>query len=557
MRWVRLVLAWAITFGVLAYLGGLIAVFTMLSGKLIVRETIVFTLLIGFVAVLTWNVRPPGKTWGTLAVWAVVNAVLYGAYAAPRMPFAALLAIVVPSTIWVVWLAWIGSWPLRWPVRLRMLALWVTISVAGMAAIRVEGMTGDTRMVFAWRFGGDAMAAPAQPTDAAVTLDVTPTPDDFPQFLGPNRNGVVPEAKIGKLVERWRREVGTGWGSFAIVGGYAFTQEQRGESECVTCYRVADGVPQWTHADATRFAGLGGVGPGATPSVAGGRVYSVGATGLLNCLDAATGKPHWHVDLLRECNAKNLEHGACASPLVDGDRVIVCSTRRGGPSLLAFQAETGQLLWQAGDHTAGYSSPALAEIGGVPQIVLFDSNGVTGHARDKGSELWHFEWNPVSGVNASQPLVGVTGPDRVLISTGYGKGATLLRIVKGDGRWSAEAVCEGSKHLKTKFTTAVPHGAYVYGLDEGILTCFDPATKKQRWKDGRYGHGQILLAGDTLIVQAENGEVVLVAPSPEGLREVSRTPALTEKTWNNPALAGRFLLVRNDREAVCFDVLPP
>ncbi len=556
MRWFRLVLAWAITFGALAYLHGLIAVFTMLSGKVPVREACLFALLVGFVIVLSWNVRPPGKTWGTLAAWAVVNALLFGAYAAPRMPLAVLLAAIVPATVWVVWLAWIGAWPLRWPVRIGGLAFAVAIAAASLFAIRVEGMTGDTRMIFAWRYGSDAAIASAQPADTTASLVVTPTPDDYPQFLGPNHNGVVPSAKVGRLVERWRREVGAGWGSFAVVGGYAFTQEQRGDVECVTCYRVADGAPQWTHSDNTRFAGLGGVGPGATPTVVGGRVYSVGGTGLVNCLDAATGKRLWQTDLLREFDAPNLEHGVCASPLVDGERVIVCPTKRGGPSLAAYNAATGRRLWSAGTHTSGYGSPLLAELGGEPQIVLFDAEGLTGHARDDGRELWHVPWSPTNGVNASQPLIGITAPDRVLVSTGYGQGCLLVCVAKSPDGWSAEPVWPGSKHLKTKFTTAVSHGGYVYGLDDGVLACLDPTTGRRKWRDGRYGHGQVLLAGDTLMVQAESGDVVLISPSPLGLRELSRTRALHDKTWNNPALAGKFLLVRNDREAVCFDVLP-
>ncbi|MFO0811137.1 MAG: PQQ-binding-like beta-propeller repeat protein [Gemmataceae bacterium] len=554
MRWIRLLLAWGLTFGILAYLWGLISIFALLGGTVQRRLLLMLAATVGGIMVLSWNARPPGRAWGTLAAWVIVNGVLYSLYAAPRMPVPVLFAILLPATVWICWLAWIGAWPMSWPRRLAWQAIWLGCAGIALALLRVEGMTGDTHMVFGWRWADVPTSLVGSP-NAVATIVVNPTADDYPQFLGPNRTGVV-ATKVGTLTERWRRPIGNGWGAFAVVGGYAFTQEQRDESECVVCYRVADGEPQWVHADETKFSGLGGVGPCATPAVAGGRVFSVGGTGILNCLDSATGRRLWRVDLLAEYSAANLGHGVCASPLVDGERVIACPTKRGGPSLAAFHRDDGHKLWEGGTHTAGYASPAIADVAGVSQIVLFNRDGVSGHGRADGHELWHFPWTNNESTNCAQPLVGITGPDRVLAATGYGKGAALFQVKPTGDAWSAEAIWSESKHLKAKYATPVPHGGYVYGLDDGVLACIDPATGKRKWKDGRYGHGQLLLAGDTLIVQAETGEIVLVAPSPDGLREVGRTPAMTEKTWNNPALAGKWLLVRNDREAVCFEVAP-
>jgi outer membrane protein assembly factor BamB len=288
--------------------------------------------------------------------------------------------------------------------------------------------------------------------------------------------------------------------------------------------------------------------------VIGGRVYTLGATGLLNCLDGASGKAIWSVDILKDNDAGNISHGVCSSPLLVDEKVLVCPTGKNGPTLAAYHRDTGQRLWQGGTKQAGYGSPLLAELDGVRQVLLTDSTGVAGYDPDTGTALWEFAWSNTDKTNCSQPWPNAGGPGQVFVSTGYGKGCALVRVERGtSGVWSATPRWQ-SRAMKTKFTSAVEHRGHIYGLDDGILECLDLKKGKIVWKDGRYGHGQILLAGDLLIVQAEDGEVVLVDPSPEGLRELGRLPALAGKTWNHPAVAGRYLLVRNDQEAACYEL---
>jgi outer membrane protein assembly factor BamB len=310
----------------------------------------------------------------------------------------------------------------------------------------------------------------------------------------------------------------------------------------------------WVHENDGRYTGIGGIGPRATPSYADGRLYTVGATGILNCLDAASGQAVWSVNLQEDNQTSFDVHGTCGSPLVDGDRVLVCPSRSGGPSLAAYHAVSGKKVWTAGTDRASYSSPMIATLGGVRQILLATRFGVAGHEPSSGQVLWNAPWANPEHINAGQPVV--TGPDTVLLSTAYGKGVVQFRISQSGDGWSAEEVWSNLA-LKAKFSTPVVHERHVYGLDDGILTCIDLATGKRLWKDGRYGHGQILLAGDRLIVQTENGPIVLVEPSPEGLKERGRATALTSKTWNTMALAGRRLLVRNDREAVYLELPGP
>jgi outer membrane protein assembly factor BamB len=564
--WVRLLLAWAVTFAVLPYGYGRFLVFA-LQGAVDKRLAAIVAATVAGLLVLTWKLRPPLKGVGLLVAWAAVLGGLLVWSAAPQMPLWQLAAVFIPATVWVVWLAWLGAWPLRWPARLGMLAVWMGLGVLAPLVVRVEGMAGETttgspRLVFAWRTPRPKeFDAPA----AAARADVTPTPDDFPRFLGPDANGVLPNARVSgdwksaPPREVWRRPVGSGWGGFVVVGGAAITQEQRGDGECVTCYRLADGEPVWVHADAARFAGMGGVGPCATPAVAGGKVYAVGGTGLLNCLDAATGRRLWSVNILEDNGADLATHGVCGSPLVDGDRVLVCPTGRGGPSLAAYHKDTGSKLWATGTDRASYASPMIADLGGVRQVLLATAVGVTGHDTADGRVLWRFEWANSERINAAQPIPNAGGPGQVLISTGYGKGAALFPVHGGPGtaEWEAGEAVWTSLSMKTKFTTPVLYDGHVYGLDDGILACIDPATGRRKWKDGRYGHGQILLAGDRLMVQAESGAVILVEPSPQRLIERGRIAALSSKTWNNPALAGRYLLVRNDREAACYELPPP
>jgi outer membrane protein assembly factor BamB len=246
-------------------------------------------------------------------------------------------------------------------------------------------------------------------------------------------------------------------------------------------------------------------------------------------------------------------HGTSASPLVDGDRVIVCPTGEESPLLAAYHVATGKKLWTAGTERASYSSPMIVTLGGVRQFLLATRTGMTGHDRDSGKVLWSAAWANAEGTNAGQPVVGAAGPDTVLLSTSYGKGVAAFRISRNGDTWSANEVWSNLT-LKAKFSTPVLYRGHVYGLDDGILTCVDGRTGKRRWKDGRYGHGQLLLAGDRLLVQTEPGAVVLVEPSPEGLRERGKVAALTSKTWNTMALSVRRLLVRNDREAVCLEL---
>src|SRR5262245_26588405 len=506
----------------------------------------------------------------------------------------------------LLWLLLLSRLP--WRVRLAGLAAFVAASGLAVASVRVRGVTGDIVPVLEWRWAarerppaapvapnaslspaatgraeppaqvpssdrvaagpeskradrtasGPALPVPLPSATAAAPVSSASAGGDYPQFLGPDRNGVVPRVRLAtdwtaRPPRRiWRQPIGAGWSGFAVAGGVAITQEQEGEDELVVSYDLETGAVRWRHADKARYdTVIAGEGPRATPTIAAGRVFIMGATGRLNALDLATGAVVWSRNVIEENGGENPQWGKSCSPLVLGSLVVVSAGGPAGRSLVAYDVETGRPAWQGGSDASGYSSPILAELAGVRQILIFNSGTVAAHDPATGALLWERPW-PAEQPNVAQPLT-LPG-DRVLFSAGYGVGSKLFQIARADdGGLRATLVWE-TPRLKAKFTNLVVHDGYVYGLDDGVLVCLDPASGERRWRAGRYGHGQVILAGGLLLVQTEEGEVVLVRPSPDALVEVARFAALEGKTWNPPALAGARLVVRNDREAAAYDL---
>lgn len=459
------------------------------------------------------------------------------------------------------WLVLISRLPRRLRVALALGAAGVAGALA--ASVRVRGVTGDLVPILEWRWNAAADAEPAgapRATGRPAAPEPSTTPleglADFPQFLGPARNGVLAGPRLARDWKAappellWRRPVGAGWSGFAVAGRRAVTLEQRGEKEVVACYDVASGAELWTSGHRARyFTTLGGLGPRTTPTIAGRRVVALGATGILECVDLRTGARIWSHHILEEHAAPLPEWGVAGSPLVHEGRVVVAAGGPGGRSLVAYDLATGSFLGGGGDAPAHYASPARATLAGHPQVLIFHALGVSGHDEDTLAELWRHPWKR-GHPHVCQPVA--VGADRLLVSSGYGTGAELVRVTRSSGgSWTTETLWR-SRHLKAKFTNLVVRDGFVYGLDDGILACVDLRTGRRRWKRGRYGHGQVLLVGDLLLVMAERGEVVLVEANPERHIEAGRIPVFERKTWNPPCLAGRYLLVRNDHEAACY-----
>lgn len=578
----RFILATICTLGLLPWAWGHVFVRPMVEGLLEFRIFLRFAgLLFGglaLTALLTWGIgaelfRLRWARWVRLAVpigWIVSLGIVMYFNAVRTSSMFAHISLFVLSTLWLPWLSWIGYYGIPATWKWVALGLMLVAILPFPILVRVESLTGDNKVKFAWRdvLPVEPSALTPAPHNSQVISLGPASPEDSPQFFGPARSGEYPLAKLASWDEQpprevWRQPIGVGWSSFSTFGSYCFALEQRGSDECVTCYRIDDGELMWLHHEVTRFkSSMGGDGPRATPTISNGRVYAVGATGKLVCLDAATGKKIWGADLLADygmTEKENLEHGVSCSPLVDGDRVIVCPPSENGPCLAAYHRESGHRIWTAGTRQASYSSPTLWESESVRQILLFGRDGLTGHDAPTGRELWHFPWSNGYRVNVAQPIPNAAGPGTILLTTGYGTGAVLLRIKRNGPDWTAEAVWKRNV-LKTKFTSSVVFENHAYGLDDGILACVEVGNGKPKWKDGRYKHGQVILAGDRLIVQDEFGELIMVDATPTRWKEFGRIRGLRgengeeNKSWSIPTLSGRYLLVRNDNEAVCYEL---
>jgi outer membrane protein assembly factor BamB len=478
----------------------------------------------------------------------------------------------------------------------------IVIACASLTLVRTGGITGDARQDWHWRWtptpeerllastrdepapvpgSADVPAPEKQPTAPPVSSEsrtprtaATPSaapatsakdaPTPWPGFRGPGRDSIIPGVRIdtdwsaNPPKELWRRSIGPAWSSFSVSGGLIYTQEQRGENEVVSAYRLATGAPVWRHSQHARFyESNGGPGPRGTPTVHNGRVYSVGATGIVSALDARTGAVVWSRNAANDTGAKIPGWGFASSPIVVDDLVIVAASGR----LAGYDIGSGNPRWVRTTIGGGYSSPQLAMIDGVPQVLLLSGGGVTSVAPADGSVLWQHPWQ--EGVSIVQPAL-VAERD-VIITAGDMMGGTGMRrisVTHNASGWATEERWT-TRNLKPYFNDFVVHNGYAFGFDGRILACIDLQNGERKWKGGRYGAGQLVLLSDQnlLLVLSEEGELALVNAVPDGFSEVARFQALEGKTWNHPVLVGDVLLVRNDREMAAFRLasttLPP
>ncbi len=399
-----------------------------------------------------------------------------------------------------------------------------------------------------------AATAPIAEKTAVPAAVVVDGPAEWPGFRGANRDSVVRGVRINTdwsvapPVQMWRRPVGPGWSSFSVRGDLLYTQEQRGNEEIVAAYRVSTGEPVWRHADPIRFyESNGGAGPRGTPTIDKDRVYAMGATGVLNALDARTGKKIWSHDTTSDTKRAVPYWGISSSPLIVGDAVIVSV----GGTLTGYEAATGNLRWVGPLHGGSYSSPHLATIDGVTQVVILSSPGVVSVNPADGKLLWDYKWE---GGAIIQPAFTEEGDILInAMSATGGVGTRRLSIKHDANGWTPEERWT-SNGLKPYFNDYVIHKGHAYGFDNNILACIDLADGKRKWKGGRYGNGQMLLLADQdlILVTSEEGEIALVSATTDQFKELARFPVLDSKTWNHPVVVGNVLLVRNGVEMAAF-----
>ncbi|MGH9870069.1 MAG: PQQ-binding-like beta-propeller repeat protein [Candidatus Polarisedimenticolia bacterium] len=446
------------------------------------------------------------------------------------------------------------------PDRLRRATMVATILLAcgGFALFRNDGLSGEGAPDFAWRWAEtteERLLARAgdEPTVLPSAPAAAETEAAWPGFRGPDRDGSVRGLQIATdwsaspPVELWRRPIGPGVSSFAVRGDLLYTQEQRGDDEIVASYRVTTGEPVWRHRDPVRFWDSHvGAGPRGTPACGGGRVYTLGATGIVNALDAADGTVVWSRNAASDSNRKVPEFGFTSSPLLVDDVVIVAVAGQ----LLAYNTATGDLRWSGPKHGDSFSSPHLLTIDGVAQVLLLSGAGATSVAPADGSLIWEYTW---PGDSYLQPALTADGDLLIGAIELMPSGMLRLSVARGPGGWAVEELWS-SRGLKPHFSDFVVHKGHVYGFDGNILACIGVENGERKWKGGHYGQGQLVLLTDQdlLLVVSEGGDLVLVAATADGFKELARFPAIEGRTWNHPALVGDVLLVRNGQEMAAF-----
>ncbi len=542
----------------------------IVPGSVLAFLGMIFGPMVATLAFLIWWMAASRATWrfrGVVLVGFIVICVGSGLLMDPTMGIPLFMYGVPTATAaWVIVLAWTRGVP--WGRRSACILLSILVAVSWVQLFRMEGTDGALRpdLVVRWQpLKEDAVlealrefeeSAPrvAEAEESAVSASAEA---DWPEFRGRDRTGKVFGVKIetnweeNAPVELWRRPVGPGWSSFAVVGDRLYTQEQRGGDEAVVCYNTVTGGEVWAHLDSTKFSeDMGGAGPRATPTIVGDKLYALGANGRLNCLEAATGQAIWSRDIAADTGAELPQWGFSSSPLVVDDLVVVYAGAADA-GMVAYGRELGEPMWECPAGSRSYSSPHFAKLEGTDLILMMSNGGLSAADPAGGSRIWHYDWSSEDQARIVQPAVLEDGD--LLVATGYGIGTHRVSPSKTADVWQLDTVWE-SRNLKPYFNDFVYHEGLIYGFDDKIMTCIDPETGSRVWKGGRYGYGQLVLLADqdVLLVLSERGDVALVEAKPDGFKELAKFHALDGKTWNHPVVAQGKLFVRNAEEAVCY-----
>ena len=391
---------------------------------------------------------------------------------------------------------------------------------------------------------------------------------EWPQFLGPQRNGLSSETGLldrwpaDGPKEIWRVPGGVGMSGLAISRGRVLTLVQREGKQWLISLDAKTGESVWQTPLAPEYRNPMGNGPRGTPAIAGDQVFVFTGEGILSAHDFRDGKQLWSHHVVKELSGKEAEYGMACSPLVVGEQVIVTAGSPKG-TLVAFDAKSGKQLWTAGSDPAGYSSPALLNVGGRSQIVAFTGSSALGVDPAKGTVLWRYPFKTNYDCNIATPLE-IKG--QVFLSSGENHGSVLLALKPQADKFALSEVWDsfGPKSvLRNEWQTSMLLDGHLYGMDNvggagpiTHLTCIDAATGERKWQEARFGKGNLIAADGKLFITTMKGEIVLVRATPDRYDELGRATVL-ESTRQAPALSNGRLFLRDDKEIVCLDVRKP
>ncbi len=383
---------------------------------------------------------------------------------------------------------------------------------------------------------------------------------DWPQWLGPNRNGTSAETgllttwpKDGPKV-LWTHAGGEGYSSLAIADGRAITQVQHDGAEFVLALDAAKGTKLWETKVAAGFKNSYGNGPRATPTIDGKLVYSQSPSGALTCLDAEKGAIVWSVNLLKEFGAKNISWGLSASPTIDGDLVYAIPGGKGA-GVAAFEKKTGKLAWKTGNDGAGYATPVPVTVAGQKQVIFFTATGLLAVTADQGKELWRVTWKTEYDCNICTPLL--VGKDLLFVTSGEEVGCALFKLSASapEIAWESKG---GKSVMMNYWANAVVHDGHLYGLSGEFnkkihLNCVDLKTGKLVWSEQDFGKGALTFADGHIFASTKKGDMVLIQPSPTKYQEKARFKLMTDNR-TAPTIADKRLYVRDKQTIYCLDV---
>jgi outer membrane protein assembly factor BamB len=386
---------------------------------------------------------------------------------------------------------------------------------------------------------------------------------DWPCWRGPQHDGISRETGLLKTWPAagppviWKAALSGGYSGIAVAQGRLFTHTAKNKKEeIVLCLDAATGKELWRYRYACDYDRVITLrenfdhGPRATPAVDGNRVYTIGTTGIVLCLDAPSGKKIWEGDLLQMAGGVSPPQGFCSSPLVAGDLLYVHPGGSKGTSVAALDKKDGKVVWQALDDAPSYATPIVATAHGVPQIVFFTGDAVVGVAPQDGKLLWRQPWQTNPPIHGATPIFG---DGQLFISSNYGTGAAVLRL----GKEGNPEVVWKSRAMQNQYATSVLYQGHVYGFSGFRLRCVDFATGKLCWEKNDSGKGSLIVADGRLLILSERGELVLAAANPKSYVEISRCAPLKGMCCTVPSLAGGLLYLRNDRILVALDLRQP
>lgn len=536
---------------------------------LVMPETVVFGVFGGFLgglAIMVWwaffSRAARVERWGAIVLMVVTLFVsslfihVSIATGGQGMMFY-IYAIPLLSLAFVLWAVATQHYTTR--IRRSTMVATILLACGVWMLFRIDGITGEFNLDLAWRWTATSEEQllaldREEPKEGTLAPAIMNAVADWPGFRGPNRDGIVngirieTDWKASPPKELWRRQIGPGCSSFAVNTDFLYTQEQRGDNEIVSCYHMNTGELAWMHRDKARFwDSHAGAGPRSTPTYSDGRLYTLGATGILNALDASDGSVMWSRNAAVDTDVKHSGWGYTSSPLVVDSVVIVAMVGK----LAAYDIASGDPRWFGPDGKDSYSSPHLLTINAIKQVVLTSGTGATSMTPSDGTLLWEYQWE--AGSRIVQPAKTPEGD--LLLSSGEGKGIRRIAVVHKAGGWTFEELWT-STQLKPNFNDFIVHKGNAYGFTGPNLTCIDINNGERKWKGRRYGGQLILLADqDVLLILSEKGDLALAKAIPDKFTELARMEAMEGKTWNHPVLVGDVLLVRNNQEMVAYQLL--